>query len=224
MSPRRSKTEIRVLDPNLTPLATQLIDERYLEPVTCGSELFWRNEAAMFAAYPSGAKLEAHFGPSPLDVAQETYSFFGLQSNAGARQWMVLEDYSEAITILNQDGAPMAAAEAPLDEAYRAAGLVPFPAHSNWDGLTRIGWAAVSGGYLYVGLGIRPIALPEYIAVIEPLTGRLVKVLAAELPTTPARVTPDNPKGFMIPTRVAVGEQLVLVDLSARLLIEYLLE
>jgi hypothetical protein len=66
MSPRRSKTEIRVLDPNLTPLATQLIDELYLEP----------------------------------------------------------------------------------------------------------DWAAVSGGYLYVGLGIRPIALPEYIAVIEPLTGR----------------------------------------------------
>jgi hypothetical protein len=72
-----------------------------------------------------------------------------------------------------------------------------------------------------VGFGVRPIALPEYIAVIEPLTGRLVKVLAAELPTTPARVSPDNPKGFMIPIRGLVGEQLVLVDLGARLLIEY---
>jgi len=222
----RGETEIQIMSPNLKPVLVQALGGTNLEPVTSGSDLFWRGGTTMFAAYPSAARLEARYaGSSPIDNKTEPYLFFGLQPDMGPRQWMLLGDFSETITLVDQDGALLATSAAPLDEAYRAAGLLPVPAHSDRGSeITRIGWAAVSHSYLYVCLSSRPVSLPAYIAVIEPLKGRLVRVLAAELPTVPRRVSSDNPKGFIYPIAGAVDERLVVVDGGAGLLAVYPIE
>jgi hypothetical protein len=226
LSGMRGYSEIQVMDRDLKPVATQVIGEANLEPIASGPDLFWRMGATLYTAYPSEARLEARLsGPLPPEISEETYLLFGSRSASGVRQWIQLRYFSERITVTDEDGLLLAAAKAPIDDAYRLANL-PVPAQGDREsGATRINWACVSrAGYLYVRLSILPVSLPAQIAVIDPLKARLVKVIAAELPTAAARVSEHNQRGFIYPTFGAVDEQLVMVDAGAGLLAVYPIE
>jgi hypothetical protein len=166
---------------------------------------------------------------SPPEDRNQAFSYpqeewlFPMPSLNGSprRRWLHFGSLSEEIALVSEDGSILSQNYADLDSAYLSVGM-KIPPHDPSSEVTRVTWAGLSdAGELYICLSSSPINAPAYIAVIEPETGKLARVIAAQMPRATDRVGKYNPLGFMLPLMGAVQNRLVVVDSGVGLLAIY---
>ena len=219
-------SEIALADHStLRTVARYKVAEGGLEPVNSGSEVLWRRRDTLFRIHPSfwpmGTLSQPVRPPAPTpELAAEPVLIFALPSG----RWVQFGILSEDISVFEADGTPAGAVRAALDDAYRgtnAKGLKYRPTSGN----ARTLWAAgTRDGRLYVCLAGLPVIGPAYIAAIDPLTGRLIKLIAAETPTTPERVAEYDGTGAIYPIDGAVDDRIAILDGKVRILAIYAAE
>lgn len=150
-------------------------------------------------------------------ILEPRYLIVGLP----AGRHVAFSDRTEQITLYEADGSLVGTAQADLDSAYRALGLTPRRVDPLGNE-SRVMWASSSiEGELYVCLSQTPVIGPAEIAVINPASGSLIRVLRAELPKAEMRKRPSNPEGVMSPSMVAMGDGLAILDNGAKVLSLY---
>lgn len=146
----------------------------------------------------------------------------GIVLGLPARRYLELGSRTEMIVLHDFEGKVLSSAAADLDAAYASIGR-SFPKQDiESSTVSRIMWAATSpDGRLYVCLSGTSAAGPAYLAVLDPGDGHLLRLLSAELPTSPNRVAASNPKGVIWPVLGAIGDQLIIADRAADVLAIY---
>jgi hypothetical protein len=207
-------TVVEIVDKTLTSLRRQTIPLAGIRPVFLGPNLFWKRDQTLIAGYPYTASIEENGQQQSGRPPKEAHLLFGFQASNGSEpQWVELGLFSENISVLDRSGSVVSTVTAQLDEAYRTVGLAVPPHSDPASEITRISWAALArDGNLSICLSSLPLSLPAYIAVIEPRTGSLVKMIVAELPTVLERVDQHNPRGRIYPIIGAADDQLVITD------------
>jgi hypothetical protein len=93
----------------------------------------------------------------------------------------------------------LASNSADLDKAYILSGH-QVPKLDRSTGNSRVAWATLDqAGELLVNLSALPVRDPAAVAVIEPLSGALLRVISAEMPVSITRVDKYNPQGRLTP-------------------------
>lgn len=177
------------------------------QPFLTGSGLLWKSGNALAAAHTFIPLMQ-------LDGSRDVNDAFGESPFVGAvgGGYFTFGSHSEMITIHRSDGSIVSSGPAPLDAAYKAIGaLVPKPPTSS--DYVRVLWASTArSGSLYVGLSGLPVSGPAYIAVIDPQTRTLQKVITATLPSFRDEISRLNPLGTMFAAMGTIDDQLIIAD------------
>lgn len=144
----------------------------------------------------------------PFDVSTPDYgTIVALPNGTAFPDWIRIKTIVEEVAVFDNKGALLAHNTMELDDAYTAFGYqIPqrYPAVES----VRVGWVLTSRkGELYVRLSSVPIDRPIPIAVLDPMSGHVLRVLSLVLPTSPDRVGKYNPQGFMDDSRIAMNDQ-----------------
>ncbi|HLH44756.1 MAG TPA: hypothetical protein VKV74_17340 [Bryobacteraceae bacterium] len=196
------------------------------EPVSSSAGVFWIEGnigKELFRVSP-GSRI--HAGSLERNLAQraeselapnvpplpESRTVLALENGTDAPRWIEVKHVAEEVATFENNGRPLTRNKLELDPAYTAAGF-PVPQRNPQDGTMLFRWAAASrSGDLYLCLTSVPVGRPRPIAITDPLTGRLRKILSLVMPTSPERVDQYNPQGFMYPTLDALDDRLVVMD------------
>lgn len=126
--------------------------------------------------------------------------------------YAVLGSRTEEISVYDSLGKLLSYVRADLNDAYSRLGR-PTTRHQITEGRSRIIWAS-SGpdNRVYLGLAEFPAAGPAMVAVLDPKTGKVLRLLAAELPRVLNKQSEFNPEGIILPSAGSVSEKLLIVD------------
>lgn len=123
-----------------------------------------------------------------------------------------LENFSEILTVISPFRAE-SRNKLQMDEAFRAIGVSARPADRETGRIRFLWLTASSEGGFCVALSEVPRWGPAFIAEFEPLTGKLIRVMRAVLPTRPDLASfPHNPQGNIYPRIGAVSNNLLVAD------------
>ncbi len=200
-----------------------------LEVVPSGQGALWLEGGLggeVFTVAPGTMVHAGRLGGSPapagaLAPPPDYRELLALSSGRGAPRWIAVEHLSEQVSVFENNGARLATNRIDLDDAYVSAGL-QIPARDRIGGRSLITWVVASrAGALYVCISSVPYGRPTPLAVIDPFSGSLGKVLSVVLPSSAERVDQYNPQGYMYPGTAAMDDQLVILDRELGLLAVY---
>jgi hypothetical protein len=206
-------TEVEVTDWTFRTSVTHNINQSGLEPLSAGPSVLWRKGDALFRfASPDVVGRLSHPDDQkewiPEQLVNEVRFVFGF---SGQRQ-VQIGTLSEQVVVRASDGKVLSRTTMALDDAYRLANQKVYQ-RGPLAGVSRVLWAGVSrNGELVICMSGLPLSGPAYVAIIDPLTGRALRVIAALLPSTLERIDRFNPQGVMFPARGAVDDRLVILD------------
>lgn len=180
---------------------SQSISETNAEPVVSEGRVNWK-------AHGSSNRHRRRLAPGEADsdIPEERF-VFGLP----AQRYMVFGALTEEVMTFDADGALAGMARVDLDSAYTSLGLhVPTPDFQT--GRRRVVSAAASSreGLLYVQLSETLWTRPAPVAVFDPSTGRLLRVLNAVHPLADSGSLPYDGPPVGLPVLKAVDDLLVI--------------
>jgi hypothetical protein len=218
-------TDVEVRDGSLQQIGTYAVPANSLEPIRAGRRILWTSRAGLFDVSGIGITTPDSTGywkRAPRSVMRSTsppqrHMIFALP----AERWLEFFDHDEDVSVFDKDGSLIAQKKLDLSRAYRAA-MLEVPNYEASSAYTRTSWAAVStSGLLYICLSGTRSAEPAYLAVFEPLTGELIKILVAQLPTNVGRIDQYNPKGLIHPHLGVIADRIAIVDAGVAVLSLY---
>lgn len=212
-----NSTEIDVSDWGFKASARHTFAGSEYHPISFGTDIAWRQGANGDRLFRLGtadpvARL-TQTGEQSQGLPDEIRAEPRLLSGLPGGRTVQIGFATEEVVVRSADGQIVTHSMLALDDAYRLAGQSP-PIHDPLSGVLRVMWGSVSRtGQVFLCLSGLPAAKPAYIGVFDPLTGRAVRVIEAQLPHSPARIDPQyNPDGQIIPARGAVDDRLVILD------------
>jgi hypothetical protein len=223
---RSRKAEITILDPELRVIGRQGQEAvSRMGPVPSETGVFWHDAAGntLYRVTPESLVEVSTLVDPKVEFPDpgEFRSLLTLSDGASDPRWIVVRPVIEEASVFENNGVRMTTSKLDLDSAYKASGLA-IPSRDPTEGVTLVASTVVSQkGDLYVFLSSVSYGKPWPVAVLDPYTGRLRKTLSVVLPTSPERVEKYNPQGYMRLGRMALDDQLVIVDEELGLLAVY---
>ena len=207
--PSAPASDVSVMDLQGNSLENYSIPGATGSPFLNSSNVMWKVAGALVSKQAFTPLLQLN-GVRDLNEARAQRIIVGALPVDG--EYFTFGDLSELITQHGKDGSVLSSYEAPLDAAFQAVG-VSFVKPPQPSDISRVIWAASTpNGLLYICLSGAPAAGPAFIAVLEVSSGKLLKVLRAELPRFKNAVTARNVNGTMTPAMGAISDQLVIAD------------
>jgi hypothetical protein len=221
--------DIEIWNSALELIGRQRYKNASLEPISSQVGVFWADGLPVKSIFRLGVgfvqsagaladALEQPFDPSTPDYG----TVVALADGTVSSRWIRVKEVAEEVAVFENNGLLLTKNNMNLDAAYTAFGY-SIPQHYPAVEAVRVAWIAVSAkGELYVRLGSVPFGKPTPIAVIDPLSGKLLRVVALVLPRSAERVGQYNPQGFIDDTQRAMGDRLAVLDAEVGLLAVYL--
>lgn len=220
--------DIEILNGDLKLMGHQRYKKTSLEPISSPAGVFWadglpvKSISRVGLGFIRSASAFEDGNQQPFDSYTPDYgTIAALPNGTSAPRWIRVKEVAEEVDVFENNGSLVAKNTIDLDSAYTAIGY-PIAQHYPAVEAERIGWMAVSPeGELYVRLGSVPIFKPTPLAVIDPLSGQLLRVVSVVLPRSAERIDQYNPLGYMDDSRAAMGDRLAILDVHVGILAVY---
>lgn len=210
--------EVSIVDQSGSELGAYSLPVKRAAPILTEAGVAWKAPGIFVSQQTFTPLLQLNGKRDPNDDTPQLVVVGSLPNGGG---YYTFGNLSEIVTIHGSDGAVVKSYPVPLDVAFEAIG-VSFVKPQPPTDASRVMWAApTQSGQLYICLSGTRASGPAFLVVVDVESGRIEKVISADLPRSAEAVASNNPNGTMLPSDGAMGKHLVIVDRGQGLVATY---